>query len=287
MTILTEFDLDETGKIDLGEIYNQPDPRSYYQSLVRLNYRIPAAAAPLFRRVISALRNTREDRSVTALDVGCSYGVNAAILKHGYDLVELFRLYGVRETADLSRNALLARDRALFRKQTGDQDLTMIGLDSAAKAVAYAGQAGILDEGLAIDLEAHEVDNEEAERLEPVDLVISTGAIGYVGERTFTHILDRATRKPWFALFALRMFPIDEIATTLKKHGYRIAKLKGETFRQRQFAGSDEASEVLARLKGLDIDPTGFESEGWYHAEFFFAQPDGDEPLSLPNLEAI
>ena len=41
MSALTTFDLGDTGKIDLTQIYNQPDPRSYYQTLGQLDYRIP------------------------------------------------------------------------------------------------------------------------------------------------------------------------------------------------------------------------------------------------------
>ena len=40
MTGLTTFDLDDTGKIDLHAIYDQPDPRDYYQTLVNLDYQI-------------------------------------------------------------------------------------------------------------------------------------------------------------------------------------------------------------------------------------------------------
>lgn len=282
MTILKTFDLDDTGKIDLSAIYDQPDPRSYYQTLVRLDYRIPEAARSIFSRVIAALRAARDDEIITTLDVGSSYGVNAAILKHGYGLSELFNLYGATTAGGLSRERLIARDRSLFQGD-GDPDLEIVGLDTAEAAIDYASAANILDSGIVADLETRPPTGQEASRLAGIDLVISTGAIGYVGVPTFTRILDSVRRPPWLALFALRMFPIDDIAAELKARGYAIFHLRGQTFRQRRFAGADERAEVLSRLASLGIDPAGLELEGWYQAEFSLALPEneaGSPPLA-------
>ncbi len=287
MSALTDFDLDETGKIDLTGIYDRPDPRDYYQTLINLDYRIPGEAEPVFRKVIEAQRTARNRRQLKLLDVGCSYGVNAAILKHCCSLPELFRFYGSAVTGALSRSELVARDRAFYGR-ADSEELTCVGLDTAARSVGYAHEAGILDAFIARDLEQETPTDEECAVLADTDLVISTGAIGYVGAATFTHILDCVSTRPWLALFALRMFPIDEIAEALKERGYAVLKLAGETFRQRHFAGRDERAEVFANLKRLGIDPAGLESEGWYHAEFFFARPaDEHGPDPVPGLVAI
>lgn len=282
MSALTDFDHDETGKIDLSAIYDRPDPRDYYQTLVNLDYRIPAAAEPIFRQVIEVERAVRRRRALKLLDVGCSYGVNAAILKHERALPALFRAYGAAATGALSRRELVARDRATCRQNA---ELTVIGLDPAARAVGYARDAGILDDYLTRDLETEAPSPEERALLADVDLVISTGAIGYVGAPTFNAILESAGNRPWLALFALRMFSFDAITAALKERGYAVFKLAGRTFHQRRFADSKERAEVLANLAALGIDPAGFESEGWYHAEFFFAHPaDEDIPPPMPGL---
>ncbi len=285
MSALTDFDLDETGKIDLSAIYDRPDPRDYYQTLVNLDYRIPAEAAPIFRCVIEIERSARKRRHLKLLDVGCSYGVNAAILKHGQALTDLFRAYGAAATAALSRRELLSRDRATFGQSAAQAELTVIGLDPAERAVGYAREAGILDDYLTRDLENEEPSAAEHDLLADVDLVISTGAIGYVGAPTFIHILGAAERRPWFALFALRMFSFDAIAAALKERGYDVFKLAGRTFHQRHFADGKERAEVFANLDALGIDPAHHESDGWYHAEFFFAHPADDKvPPPLPGL---
>jgi hypothetical protein len=42
----------------------------------------------------------------------------------------------------------------------------------------------------------------------------------------------------------------------------------------------------MARLADLGIDPAGRESDGWLHAEFFLARPEGEPSgLSLPGLQ--
>ena len=188
MTFVSDFDLDDDGKIDLSAIYDQPDPRSYFQTLITLEYRIPETARSIFARTVGALRGAREQQLTTIFDVGSSYGVNAALLKHGYGLSELFNLYSRATTADLSRHQLIDRDRSLFQGD-GDPDLETIGLDTAEAAIAYACEANLLDAGIVADFETRDPTASEASRLAPTDLVISTGAIGYVGAPTFTRIL--------------------------------------------------------------------------------------------------
>jgi hypothetical protein len=281
MTALTAFDLDDSGKIDLNGIYDQPDPRDYYQTLTNLGYCIPDEAAPVFRSVVAGERAARGVDRLTIIDVGCSYGVNAAILKHGRSMADLYTAYSAGQSGALSRRELLARDRAFYRAGSGDRQLSFVGLDVAAKALGYACQAGILDGGVAADLEQRAPMPEEAALMAPTDLIISTGAIGYVGAPTFDHLLDTCTRPPWLGLFALRMFPVDAIAERLAERGYAVFRLSGRTFKQRRFAGRTEFNEVLANLAALGIDPTGLEADGWYHAEFFFARPE-NEPAPPP-----
>ena len=180
------------------------------------------------------------------------------------------------------------RDRALFGNGRGDNSLLTIGLDTSQEAIDYASEAGIIDKGIATNLEERALTPEEAAALASVDLVLSTGAIGYVGAPTFNRILDACRNRPWFAVFALRMFPVARIVSTLRNRGYTVFKLDGETFRQRRFASREESSEVLARLDDLGVDPAGRESDGWLHAEFFLARPEGEPSgLSLPGLRPI
>lgn len=288
MSSTTRFDLDETGKIDLSAIYDQPDPRSYYQTLVNLDYQIPAVAEATLRNIIDARRQSCGRKRIALLDVGSSYGVNAALLSHSVGLSDLFHLYSRQTTKGLSRSELIARDRRLFAEMRTDRDLKVVGLDIAGEALDYAVEVGIIDAGLTANLEMRPPPVEDRERLAGIDLIISTGAIGYVGVPTFSRIVECTQYSPWFAVFALRMFPIDEIAAMLTSRGYIVYRQRGRTYRQRRFAGTDEKREVLSRLAALQIDPTGLEAEGWYHAEFFFAWRQGEAgPLPVEGLSPL
>jgi len=268
------FEYDEIGKIDLTNIYDRPDPRSYYATLRRLEYIIPETAKPVFQHVIDAYRQSRNKDKIRIVDVGCSYGINAALLKGDLEMEHLYSLYAPEVTANAKRNQLLVRDQRLLDDVVKDADLEVVGLDASANAIKYAVEANLLDDGVAADLEVGRPSPEVAAVLDDADLVISTGCIGYVGESTVRQILNvNAPKKPWMAHLVLRMFPFTEIEEVLEDFGYVTEKVESQTFLQRRFASKQEKEHVLERLSGLGIDPQGLESEGWYHAEAFISRP--------------
>ncbi len=276
------FEYDEIGKIDLTNIYDRPDPRSYYTTLRRLKYMIPETAKPVFQNVIEAYRSIRNKRKVRIVDVGCSYGINDAMLKGDLEMDQLYSLYTAEGTKTARKDQLLARDRSFMNDVVKDEDLEVVGLDASASAIKYAVEAKLLDDGVAADLETAPPSPEVAAVLDDTDLVISTGCIGYVGEDTLKNLIDvNAPRKPWMVHFVLRMFPFEGIQRVLGPMGYVTEKIRDQTFLQRRFASQDERSHVLQRLDELGIDPTGLESEGWYHAEAFISRP-AEERSHLP-----
>jgi SAM-dependent methyltransferase len=274
MTTAKTFEYDEVGKINLDNIYDKPDPRLYYSTLGRLEYVIPETAKPVFQEVIDAYRQAHDKSRIRVLDVGCSYGINAAMLKGDLEMDQLYSLYSQKVTANARRNELLVRDQTIIEDLAKDTELEVVGLDASANAIKYAVEANLLDDGVAADLEHGRPSPEVAAVLDDADLVISTGCIGYVGESTFKSILDvNAPKKPWMAHFVLRMFPFTEIEETLDAYGYVTEKVEGQTFLQRRFASEEEQEHVLDRLSGLGINPEGLEGDGWYHAEAFISRP--------------
>lgn len=277
MSTAETFELDETGKIDITDIYNKPDPRRYYSTLKHLDYQIPETAKPVFQRVINAYRHSHEKDKVRVLDVGCSYGVNAAILKCDLKMGQLYDLYASQAGRSTQRNQLLAHDQTLMDERIKDAELEVVGLDISKSAIDYAVEANLLDDGIAANLEAGPPAPEAAAVLDEADLVISTGCIGYVGKKTLKRILDaNAPQKPWMTHFVLRMFPFDEIRTVLEDFGYVTEKVENRTFVQRRFASNEEQEHVLQRLSELGVDASGLEAEGWYHAEAFISRPVED-----------
>ncbi len=269
----TVFKSINDAKTNMDCIYDRLGPRAYARDLEKLNYAIPDVAKPVFQKLISH-RKQRQDDTVHVLDLGCSYGVNAALLKHDLSMRELYERWGQNALLEASPGEVAASDRKFVDNLDHHEDILVTGLDQAESAVDYALEAGLLDEGLAINLETAALPNTVTESLATVDLVISTGCIGYVTEKTFESLLPSITqgRSPWISNFVLRMFPFDAIKEALRDSGYVTEKLLGQTFVQRSFATAEEQEEVIGQLRERGIDPTGKESEGQLLAEFYLSR---------------
>lgn len=268
------FDEINDAKANMDHIYDRADPRAYFRELRSVGYAIPGAAKPVFQKLISHLRN-RTGRAVRVLDIGCSYGVNAALLKHDLSIGDLYDHWGQEKLACATPEEIIANDKRFFAGLDGVQDLEVMGVDVAENAVAFAEEAGLLDAGLAVDLESEPLPDAAKDDLAQIDLVTSTGCVGYVTGKTFDRLLPAITKgqAPWFANFVLRMFPFDAIEETLNEGGYVTEKLEGQSFVQRDFASADEQEQVLEQLREQGIDPTGKETEGQLLAEFFLSRP--------------
>lgn len=283
-----DFDEINEAKANMDHIYDEPDPRAYYRELKKLNYNIPGAAKPVFSNLISALRHCRKE-PICVLDIGCSYGVNAALLKHDLSMPELYKHWGQDRLAEATLEEVIEYDQRFFDHLEEPGNIEVIGLDQAENAVGFAEEIGLLDDGLAINLEEEPLPGSAKEELASVDLVMSTGCVGYVTEKTFNSLLPAVTqgRTPWLANFVLRMFPFDEIEETLSHWGYVTEKLEGRTFVQRDFASQEEQAHVLEQLREAGVDPTGKEDQGQLLAEFYLSRPKKQvEQMPLEELLA-
>jgi hypothetical protein len=142
-------------KATFDDIYNQPDPRDYFETLSDLGYVIPEQARPVFREVFGALRELREREgtSTKVVDLGCSYGINAALLKFGVSMDELEELYLDPGLSDAEPSTVTDRVADWLKRQPVHPFLEIVGLDSAERAVEYATRVGFLDDAVAVDLE--------------------------------------------------------------------------------------------------------------------------------------
>ncbi len=261
-------------KANFDHIYSEADPREYYRVLYGLDYIIPDLARLIFRGQIAA-REAAAGRRVRILDLGCSYGINAALARFPIDLPRLAQRYAGPEMQGLSTRSLIDLDKHYFRAWPRYTDAQFIGLDASKPAIDYATQVGLLDVGIAANLENHEPTPYQAEIFSSMDMIVSTGCVGYVTRRTFRHLLAHARPgdPPWVASFVLRMFSYEEIANMLALHGLVTEKLEGVTFVQRRFHSEDELRATIAALESRGIDPTGKEADGLYHAELYVSRP--------------
>lgn len=255
--------LDSTGKLSLDHIYAEPDPRAYFRTLREFDYHMPQLAKPYFAKLID------ERGTPTVLDVGCSYGVNAALYRCDTTMDDLYAHYATDEATRLDRAGLIERDRALVRTR----DVRFIGLDVSAPALEYARAAGFLDEAIAADLEQNAPTEQQSAVLAEADLVVSTGCIGYVTERTIGQLADLpGGRRPSMAHFVLRMFSYEPVADALADLGYDTVGVAG-VFRQRRFASAQEREGILDALRDAGVEPHELETEGWLCAQLFLSNP--------------
>jgi hypothetical protein len=261
-------------KTNFDGVYDQPDPRSYYRSLGAHDYAVPHYGQQVFRRVLDALAVERPK----LVDLCCSYGVNAALLKHDLELRDLYDRYRSDELAELSVDELADLDREFYASTLDDQAPEVIGLDTAGNAVGYASDVGLLDTGLVENLEEGDPSPGLAAAVGSADLVTVTGGIGYVTERTFERLLacTDPERKPWVASLCLRTVPFEPIAACLEAGGLVTEHLDGVTFPQRRFTCDEEREYALSELDAMGIDPAGREAEGAYHVNVFLSRTEED-----------
>ena len=273
----------------MDSIYDRPDPREYFNTLEKLNYAIPGNAKPLFQKLISQFRRRHQLEEICILDLGCSYGVNAALLKHNLSLDDLYNHWTQDELEDATTEEVIQKDRQFFDDLNDSENLKVIGIDQADNALTFAENVGLIDEGLAVNLEQEKLPEDVRQGLEPVDLMISTGCVGYVTEKSFEQLMEPITERKsaWIANFVLRMFPYDQIEKALSRWDYKTEKLNGQYFRQRDFASTEEQNRVVEQLKSQGIEPSCLETEGHFVAELYVSRPKKDvHELPLPQLLA-
>ena len=285
----------EQSKANFDGVYDLPDPRGYFEALGSLEYRAPEHGRRVFSALLGAMR--KEDGPSKVLDLCCSYGVNAALLKHDLTLDDLYERYASPDLAGLSAEELASADAAFYGDRRKDEPPEVVGTDTAQNAVSYALRAGLLDGGIAENLEEGEPTEALRRGARGVRLVTVTGGVGYIWERTFERVLScvlngsenggpNGRETPWIAAFAVRFVDYAPIAAVLGRRGLVTEKLSIRTFPQRRFENDGERDHALRQLAMAGIDPAGKEKSGWYHADLYLSRP-AEEVRETPADELL
>ena len=271
----TDFSRINQAKAIFDDIYALNDPRSYFSVLGDLDYMITDVAEPVVRQILAAKGSVTGVKPIV-LDVGCSYGINAAVHRFQLTFGGLRHRYARREMRAISSEELVRLDRNFYAAWPDVGLARFIGLDISAPAIRYATSVGLLEQGVVADLENDTLSAESARIIRSTDVVMSTGCIGYVTEKTFSKILDATEQPPWIISFVLRMFPFNPLAAAFAQRGLVTERLAGATFIQRRFRDAEEFESSLATLASLGVDATGLESEGLFHADLILSRPEAD-----------
>jgi hypothetical protein len=284
----TENPIGKWGKADFDRIYSTADPREYFRVLYGLDYIIPELAKNVFESLIDHCLTGRGHLKV--LDVGSSYGINSALIRYPLDLQRLAQRYVSPDMYGVSPEEIVRLDRHYFSSWPRRDDLSFVGVDTSRPAIAYAKSVGLIEEGVTTNLEEHDPTEADRSALAGADLIISTGAVGYVSARTFNRILacQDPARMPLVASLVLRTFSYDGVSTALASAGLVTEKLEGITFVQRRFISSDEYEAAMDRLDERGIDPTGKEADGLMHAELYVSRrPEEVERAPLGEIISV
>ncbi|WP_107676110.1 class I SAM-dependent methyltransferase [Agrobacterium sp. LAD9] len=261
-------------KADFDDVYDRDLPIAYYERMREASYGIPGEAAPFFLSLLDERSRLKLDGQTRRIvDIGCSYGVLAALLKYRLSLEELYDFYRADRHPDLSREQSLVADHAFFQKQSRRDGIEVIGLDRASRAVEYGLRAGLLDHGINRDYEV--LDSSTAvPSIGSIDLIISTGCVGYVGQKTFLHLLQSMrTPLPWIACFVLRMFDYTPISDMLSRFGYRTDHVQAVSLRQRRFISAEEKIHTIDRVRRRGWATADREETGFLFADLFVSVP--------------
>ncbi len=270
-----------TGKSDFNEIYNQPDPRSYYRTLSQLDYEIPQHGADMFAAL---LPYCSKHSPPTVLDLCCSYGVGGVLLKTDLQLQDVYAHYRDAVGSGLETDELLRSDAEWLDGHRQPDAPRVIGLDVADNATRYGVNTEAMDEGFVENLEAALPSPDLTKQLDEVDLIATTGGVGYITARTFNGLLDVSDNKPWVAAFCLRAYNYQPIADGLAERGL-ITEKSPQCYPQRRFADADEQRWAIGETVANNCDPAGLETTGRYFADFYLSRPPAAvEERSLDEL---
>ncbi len=285
------YDPANDAKASFDDVYTAPTPHSYIASMAKNGYEIGEQARPYCTAAAELLREHNGDAwPVQMLDVGCSYGIGSAFVKYGCSFDEMVAFFATRAPEEY--HATCEAMRMWLNIVPPACDVRVVGLDSSEPAIRFAVDAGLLDGGLARDFERSNLNptDEDNTWFRSCNLVISTGAIGYVTERTFNIVLRHLGKDhpgdsgPFAVVTGLRMFDITPIKTVFEEHGFQFESVPGVRLPQRRFANAEECEKVLSLLHDRGIDTRDWEDRGKHYAYLFIAAPPQQFSLLLKRM---
>ena len=263
-------------KKDFTEIYTQDSPYGYLKEMKKLQYRIANLTKPLYLFLAKHLFN-KLDRPLNLVDIGSSYGINSALMRHDLTMSELDDFF-------LKRNEPTRyQTKQFFEDHTINDNLNFYNIDISRPALRFSEDVGLCKKGIDVNLEKCNVDSLES--LPNLDMVIATGCIGYIGHKAFANLFDLVKERkdgsvqtknsttPLLAFSVLRIFDMEKIQKTFDDYGYFLVKSDLKPLRQRKFSDSTEKSQTLSLLHSKGIDTKWYEDDGYFYADFYIAGP--------------
>lgn len=251
-----------------------------------LGYRIPDQTKPLYQHLAERMSNYLR-RPLRILDLGSSYGINSALMN--YELV-----MGELDDFFVNHGSPSINETQNFFDELPNKNpkFEFYLVDTSSPALEFAKKSGLCQDSFCVNMEKENISPQFAQTLNKIDLIISTGCIGYVGWKSFEKLFDfieKYSRSPLpvFAFTVLRIFPMDEIENIFEKNNFKLVKTKVGPLRQRRFYSDDEMKKSVDLLNKRGIDTSGLEEKGYYFADFYVGGPSNIKSSWLSWLENL
>ncbi len=258
------------------DIYTQNSPYEYLNEMRKLHYRIPDFTKPLYKSLAEQLYQNL-NRPINILDLGSGYGINSALLTFDLTMSDLYNYFLKNENPPT-----IEQTEQFFAQQPHrNSKFNFYQIDISAPALKFSEKAGLCKGSLCVNLENQNPNMPE--EFFPIDLVIATGCIGYIGYKSFERLFEilneyqakvGLTKKnnritPMFAFSILRIFPIDKIARAFDYYGFTLKKSEIEPICQRRFVNEDEMQQTMSLLQDNGIATSNLEETGSLFADFY------------------
>jgi hypothetical protein len=256
------------------DIYTQKFPDDYLEEMKKLHYRIPDKTKILYLSLAKQLYK-KLSRPINILDIGSSYGINSALMKHDLEMSDLDDFFLQEDSTNLEQT------RQFFEKIPSNDNLNFYQIDISNPALQFSEDVKLCKKGICVNLET---DGLPIKELPSLDMIIATGCIGYIGFKAFSNLFELIKKqqtkysqsdidKPIFAFSVLRIFDMEKIRKTFDYYGYSLVRTDLDPIRQRRFSDSDERHQTISLLNSKGIDVKGFEDDGYFYAHFYVASP--------------
>lgn len=207
-------------KKDFTNIYTKNFPNSYLKEMKRLEYRIPDKTKPLYLSIAKQLYN-KFSKTINIIDIGSSYGINSALMKHDLTMSDLDDFF-------LRKEPTMEESKQFFAHLSSDDSLDFYQIDISKPALRFSENVNLCKKGICVNLET---DNLSLRELPQSDMIIATGCIGYIGYRAFSNVFELIKKQdeenlehpnlgPILAFSVLRIFDMADIEKTFDHYGY-------------------------------------------------------------------
>lgn len=260
-------------KRDFTDVYTQKFPNEYLKEMKRLDYRIPDKTKPLYLSLARQIYK-KVSRTIKVLDIGSSYGINSALMRHNLRMSDLDNFFLKENHPPTKEQA-----RQFFEKLPVDDTLSFYQIDISDPALKFSEDVNLCKKGICVNLETG---NLPIKNIPESDMVIATGCIGYIGYKAFSNLFEIIKKQkinsenfqsPVFAFSVLRIFDMEKIEKTFDHYGYSIVKSDLEPIRQRSFSDSKEKNKTISLLHDKGINTKWYEDDGHFYADFYIASP--------------